>query len=112
MRRDAVKKASAVVWAVGIGVVLLILGGSILLPSTKRASPELRQLIEQRQREAAERAATQPSSQPTALFADPNFQDTPFEDPPMPSTKVLILDPDKFPLLRPPATQPDAEEQE
>jgi hypothetical protein len=53
-------KVGSVVWALVLGAAVLILGASILLPSTKRARIDFRQMHEE-----SDDAATQPASQPT-----------------------------------------------
>ena len=58
-----VLKVGSVIWALVIGAVVLVLGASIMLPSTKRARMDFKQLQADREAEAA--AATQASSQPT-----------------------------------------------
>lgn len=69
--RSGAFKAGSILWALLIGGLVIIVGGSILLPSTKRSrlTPErLRQMAEERMREqaAAEAAAaTAPSTSPT-----------------------------------------------
>ena len=56
-------KVGSVIWALVIGILVLFLGASIMLPSTKRARMDFKQLQAERDAEAA--AATQASSQPT-----------------------------------------------
>jgi len=64
-------KALSILWAVLIGIGLIALGGSLLLPSTKRARvnvEELRRLSEERAAAAeaeANAAATQPTTAPS-----------------------------------------------
>ena len=69
------QKIASTIWAVLIGIGIIALAGSILLPSTKRARvgvEELRRLSLERQAEmeaeeaarAATQAATSPSSAP------------------------------------------------
>ena len=60
-------KTLSIVWASLIGVGLIALAGSVMLPSTKRARvnvEELRRLNQERAVEAA--AATQATTEPTA----------------------------------------------
>jgi hypothetical protein len=58
------KKVATIIWSVGLGIALLVLTVSVMLPSTKRASPEMLRMWEQRDREERERdvAATQGST--------------------------------------------------
>ena len=64
-------KIGSVIWALVIGVLVLFLGASIMLPSTKRARmdfKDLQALHEANERRAAEleaAAATQATSRPT-----------------------------------------------
>jgi hypothetical protein len=64
-------KSLSILWAVLIGIGLVALGGSILLPSTKRARvnvEELHRLSQERaaafEAEATAAAATQPTTEP------------------------------------------------
>jgi hypothetical protein len=63
----------SIVWAMLIGVGLIALGGSLLLPSTKRARvniEEIRRLSQERaaaaEAEAAAAAATEPTTAPAS----------------------------------------------
>jgi hypothetical protein len=56
-------KVGSVIWALVIGILVLFLGASIMLPSTKRARIDFNQLQAERDAEAA--AATQAARQPT-----------------------------------------------
>jgi hypothetical protein len=68
-------KILSVLWAVLIGLALIALAGSVLLPSTKRARvnvEELRRMNEERRlaaEEAAAAATTSPASPATAPAA-------------------------------------------
>lgn len=71
--RSGAFKVGSILWALLIGGFVIVVGGSILLPSTKRSrlgAERVRQMHEQRLREeaaaAAEAAAaTAPSTSPT-----------------------------------------------
>jgi len=59
--RRKVFRAGSVVWALILGVGVIMLGGSILLPSTKRARLDFRSLHD---KQADAPAATAPATQP------------------------------------------------
>lgn len=86
---ERAKKLVTVVWAIVIGGILLFLGTAILLPSTKRASPEMRRLLEQQQRDRDRERQEGASSttQPAMQSADPTL---------LPSTKSGLIRP-RFP---------------
>ena len=73
-------KIGSVIWALVIGVLVLFLGASIMLPSTKRARmdfKDLQTLHEANERRAAEleaAAATQATSQPTTEPSSPESE--------------------------------------
>jgi hypothetical protein len=66
-------KAGSVLWSLVLGVAVVIFLGSVMLPSTKRARFDVRDMQrmeeEDRRREEAERAATARSSVPSTAPA-------------------------------------------
>ena len=59
-----VLKVGSIIWALVIGAVVLVLGASIMLPSTKRARMDFKEL------EALRQAETQPTTGPSEPDAE------------------------------------------
>ena len=57
-------KVGSIVWAIGLGVAFIVLGASVLLPSTKRARFDIRHGQGQPDDAAATLPATGPATQP------------------------------------------------
>ncbi|MEM7806997.1 MAG: hypothetical protein AAF561_02680 [Planctomycetota bacterium] len=110
MNKRRAKQGATILWSVGIAAVLLVLTATVMLPSTKRASPDVIRMIEERWRlqeeQAATRAATQPASQPTTRSIL-DWPEPPFASPPLGSTKVYIPDRERLERhLKRPTTRP------
>ncbi|MEM1012233.1 MAG: hypothetical protein AAGI46_08425 [Planctomycetota bacterium] len=109
MNRRRAKQGVTILWSVGIAAVLLVLTATVMLPSTKRASPDVIRMIEERRQLEEEQAATQPASQPTTRSIL-DWPEPPFASPPLGSTKVYIPNRERLERhLKRPTTRPAGE---
>jgi nitrogen fixation-related uncharacterized protein len=62
--RKRVSQAATILWSLAVAVLLLVLLGTFMLPSTKRGSFDYEEWLRERELQDQREAATKPATQP------------------------------------------------